>query len=237
MDVKAILNSPAMWLCCSGVMITLLGMAAYFLKMSWSEAKRRNIDKSRLKDGVRAAAITAIGPSLANILIVITLVATIGAPNTWMRSNDVGAPRTELSRAGIYAEMLGESVGSDNFTIDGAAFMLIALSITVVGWMIATMILTPNMGRAITVLEKKYNPKLIKTIMGTSSFGVFCYLLTSNTVGKGSYLYPVAALVGACVVFAINKIFAKNKTVKQLGLGIAILVGVIVAGVLKAVTA
>lgn len=62
--------------------------------------------------------------------------------------------------------------------------------------MIVTLIFTPNMSKAIDVLNRKFNPKLIRTILGTSTFGVFCYLLSSNIIGKMSYYYALAAGIG-----------------------------------------
>lgn len=232
---QEILNSPAMWIVCSVMMVMLLAMVIVFLRMSLKTAKDLNV--SNVRAGIRAAAVTAVGPSLSNVLIILSLVAMVGAPNTWMRVNDVGAPRTELGMAAVYVQQVGQSLGDGTLDVSGISYLLWGMSFSVVGWMIVTLILTPNMGKAIDVLNKKFNPLLIRTILGTSTFGVFCYLLSSNIIGQTSYYYALAAAVGCISILIITKFFKKNKTVMQLSLGIAIVIGVAVTAIAQNILA
>lgn len=231
MTAQEILSSPVMWLICSVMMVFLLAMVIVFLRMALKTA--RNLEIANVRDGIRAAAITAIGPSLSNVLIILSLVAMVGAPNTWMRVNDVGAPRTELGMAAVYVEQVGQSLGDGTLDTYGLSYLLWGMSFSVVGWMIVTLILTPNMSKAIDVLNHKFDPRLIRTILGTSTFGVFCYLLSSNIIGKTSYYYALAAGIGCISILIITKLFKKNKTVMQLSLGIAIVIGVTITAIVE----
>lgn len=235
MNATEVLSSPVMWLVCSIMVIMLLTMVVLYFRMSMKRARELGI--TNVGEGIRAAAITAIGPSLSNVLIIISLVAMVGAPNTWMRVNDVGAPRTELGMAAVYVQQVGQSLGDGTLDMNGLSYLLWGMSFSVVGWMIVTLLLTPNMGKAIDVLNKKFNPLLIRTILGTSTFGVFCYLLCSNIIGKTSYYYALAAACGCVSILIITKLFKKNKTVMQLSLGIAIIIGVVVTAVVQNVLA
>lgn len=235
MNAKEFLSSPVMWLVCSVMVILLLAMVAIYFRMSMKRAKELGIQN--VGDGIRAAAMTAIGPSFANVLIIISLVAMVGAPNTWMRVNDVGAPRTELGMAAVYVQQVGQSLGDGTLDMQGVSYLLWGMSLSVVGWMVVTLLLTPNMGKAIDILNTKVNPALIRTILGTSTFGVFCFLLCSNIIGKTSYYYALAAAVGCVSILVITKLFKKNKTVMQLSLGIAIVIGVVVTAVIQNVLA
>ncbi len=78
------------------------------------EASNLGIEKTGIK-AIRSASVTAIGPSLSPVITLLSLVAVIGAPTTWMRLCDVGAARTELGVISLTSNLSGVEVGSAAF--------------------------------------------------------------------------------------------------------------------------
>ena len=60
-------------------------------------AEKLEMPRERCVAGMRSAMITAIGPAFAPVIVLLALIAVLGAPTAWMRLNDVGAARTELA--------------------------------------------------------------------------------------------------------------------------------------------
>ena len=73
MEFKEIINSPGMWIASSIMIITIIVESAVFLKAGIDEAKRMGIPKERWMAGIRSAAITAVGPSFAPVIIMMAL--------------------------------------------------------------------------------------------------------------------------------------------------------------------
>lgn len=228
MTPEQILRSPGMWIACIITPLILLAMTALYFRLSLKAAKHLGIKS--VKNIVRAAAVTSIGPSFSNILIIVSMVAMLGPAFTLQGSNYAGAPRSKLTLASMCTELIGQTLG-ENLDLTGLSFLLWGIPMGCVGWFIVTLFCTPNMNSAIGFLEYKFDPKLIKMILGCSSLGVFSYLLCNNVIGKPNYYYALASILGCAVVLIINALFKNNKLIVQLGSGIAILVSVIITGI------
>ena len=83
-------------------LIVILGIV--YFKMGLKRAKELGIEKERYIPAIRSAAITSIGPSLSPVIVLLSMIAVVGAPTAWMRLNDVGAARTELSMVAISSD-------------------------------------------------------------------------------------------------------------------------------------
>ena len=103
MDFQAMINSPILWVLSSLMVIASVGQSLVFLRTSIQEAERIGIERQRYRAGMRSAVITAIGPSFSPVITLLSMVAVIGGPTTWMRLCDVGAARTELAVVAIAA--------------------------------------------------------------------------------------------------------------------------------------
>ncbi|MEE3453527.1 DUF5058 family protein [Dialister sp.] len=224
MELKEVVNSPGMWLASSVMIIVVLVQSIIYLRSALKEAKRLNISSDKWKAGMRSAMITAIGPSMSPVIILLALIAVLGAPTAWMRMNDIGAARTELAMVTQATAIIGMDPQSSNFNELGFSYALWGSALNNFGWMFFTFILTPKMGSYVEKLNTKYDVNWIKMLTAGATIGLFAFLLTPRLVSlqPGNW---VAACSSAAVMVFISKVFAKQQRLQELALGIAMLVG------------
>lgn len=227
MELKALINSPGLWIASSVMMIVLIGGCLAYLKLSIKEAKRLEMPKEKIVAGVRSACITTIGPALACVVVLVSFLSIFGAPTAWMRLNDVGAARSELSVTAIASQIVGQVPGEAGFDVTGFTYSLWGMALNNLGWLVVTLVFTSRMGKIVTKLNSKYNPKLVNMVMQGSVFGIFAYMVANNTYSKGS-LNIIAAVVSGISMFVIGKFF-KNPRLQELSLGIAMIIGMVAA--------
>ena len=107
---QAVINSPWMWLACGVMVFIVIAQSVVYLRSAIREADRLGIDAKRRHGAIRSACITSLGPSLSPVIIALSMITIIGAPNTWLYLNNVGAARTELATVAILAAMGGAEV-------------------------------------------------------------------------------------------------------------------------------
>ena len=213
-------NSFDMWIACSFMVIAVVVQAAVFFMTGLKRAKELNIPKEKLVQGCRSAAITAIGPTLSSCIVLLALVAVIGAPSAWMRLNDIGAARTEIAVASMVETVVPEGA---NPTVK-LAYTQWAMGLNNMGWMLVALVLTPSMGTMLNKMNANFNPKAVKMVMHGAALGLFANLLAGGTLGKPvpSWLSAIAAVIGIVFIF---KYFSKNQRLLELSLGIAMVIG------------
>lgn len=232
LKLNEIMNSYGMWIACSFMMLVLIIQSVLFVKASLKESKNLGMDQQKIKEGIRSAMVTSIGPTVAQIVILMSLIAVVGAPNAWMRINDVGAGRSEIAQVSIGASVFGVEPGAAGYGVEAFSYSLWAMALNNVGWMIMALLCAGKMGIMVEKLNTKYDPKWIKLLMKGSVLGVFGYLLTSNIIGKPNY-YILAAVISAIVMLALGKLFGKNQRIQEISLGIAMLCGMLITNAIK----
>ena len=234
MGLKAIMNSWGMWAASSGMVLVLLGQAILFIWMSFAEARRINMSRQVCIKGMRSAMITAVGPSLAPIIILLSAIALLGAPTAWMRLNDIGAARTELAMSNLAAGVYGVDLRSPAFDLKGFSYCLWGMALNNLGFIALAMILTHRMGGILDRLNAKADPKWIKYMLGGLAIALFSFLLTTNMVGtktvKAGNFY--AAITSAIVFLLISRSVKKIRLLQEPALGIAMFAGMLVAAIL-----
>ena len=235
MNLEQIMESPGMWLACSLIIICILVQAIGFVRIGLKGSKSLGMDQSRVKQGIKAAMLTSVGPSLAQVVILVSMLAVLGTPNSFMRINDIGAPRSELTQIGNAAAVYGVEVGTGSFTTEVFTAALWSMAIVNGGWMIVALLSAKKMGTLVDKLNTRFSPKWVKMVMSGSMMGIFAYLL-SNSVYSSSKINGLdltAALTAIVCMMFIKALFRKNKTVQSISLGVAMIIGVIVAGVIN----
>lgn len=227
MELKDIMNSPGLWVGAAVMMAALLGSCVFFLRAGLQRADELGMDKAKITAGARSAAITTIGPALACVVVLLSFLNIFGTPTTWMRLNDVGAARSEVGVSTIAAGLIGQTPGAAGFDAQGFTYSLWGMALNNFGWLFVTLVLTSRMGKIVDGLNSKFNPKLINMAMQGAIFGLFGYLFINATYAKGSAYYTAAA-ASAIAMFLLNK-FVKNQRLQELSLGIAMVVGMVVA--------
>jgi hypothetical protein len=234
MNLKAIINSPGMWIVSSCMVIVVIGQAILFLWAAFSEAKRINMPRERCMKGLRAALITALGPSLGPIIILVSLIAVLGAPTTWMRLNDIGAARTELAMSAMAVKVGGMDLRSPTLDLTGYSYALWGMALNNFGFIAVAVLLTHRMGGVMKRMSQKTDATWIKYLVAGAATGLFAYLLTSNTIAtktiKPGNLY--AAVISGATFLLISKVVYKVRVLQEPALGIAMFVGMVAAALL-----
>lgn len=224
MDYQSVISSPMLWLVSSFLVIISVSQAVVFLRAALKEANTIGIDGAKRKAAIRASCITAIGPSLSPIIMLLSLVAVIGAPTTWMRLCDVGAARTELGVVSLVASFVGVEVGSADFGLQAFSYSLWGMALNNFGWLFVVFILTHKMEGIVDGLYAKYNPAWIKLLMAGATVGLFSYLL-SNQLYTFSITKWVPALISAACMFFCTVALKKNQRMQEVALGLSMLIG------------
>ena len=219
-----LINSPGLWITSGVMVVTSIVQALVFFTTSVKEAKAIGIEKKRYIAGIRSAVITSIGPSFSPVIVLMSMVAVLGGPTTWMRLCDVGAARTELSVVSLAVGLAGTEVGAASFGSTAFSYSLWAMALNNLGWLVVVLLLTHRMSGIVTKMNEKFDPKWVKLLMGGATLGLFAYLLTNQLVGKTSIKW-VAAIISGAIMLTLTTVFKKNQRIQELALGIAMLGG------------
>lgn len=226
MDLKTVMNSPGMWIASSIMVIVVFTQSLIYLRSAFKMAEKMEMPRERCVAGMRSAMITAIGPAFAPVIVLLALIAVLGAPTAWMRLNDVGAARTELAMVTLSAKVIGVDPQSAAFNLKAYTYSLWGMALNNVGWMLVALLFTHRMGTMVTKLNQKYDPKWIKYLMSGASIGLFAFLLSGQLVNaKINNWY--AAFISAASMLLISKIFKKHQRLQELALGISMIVGML----------
>ncbi|MDN5606588.1 DUF5058 family protein [Brevibacterium sp. BDJS002] len=225
-DYLGLANAPVLWILALAVMGVVVVQSLIYMNAVKKNAESAGMSQQEVKSAFRAGGVAAIGPSLSVVLVAIALLPLFGTPPVVVRVGLIGSAATEVASASIAAGTMGSSLGDETFTRGVFIVALMAMSLSGAGWMISTLILTPVFTRSSHKLEK-VNPALMSIIPGAALLAAFA-ALTFRELPK-SPTHVVAILVSA-VVMTICLFLAKTLKqpwLKEWGLGISLLVGLI----------
>lgn len=224
MKFQEMINSPGLWIVSSFLVIISVVQAIVFMKAALKEASNLGIERKGIKAAIRSASVTAIGPSLSPVITLLSLVAVIGAPTTWMRLCDVGAARTELGVISLTSNLSGVEVGSAAFGAEAFSYALWGMALNNLGWLFVVFILGHRMRGIVEKMNMKYNPTWVKKLLTGATVGLFAYLL-SNQIKTFEIPKLTPAIISAIVMLVLTTLFKKNQRLQELSLGIAMLIG------------
>ena len=159
------MNSPMLWVVSSLMVLGILTEAALFTMVCFKNGPKLGVSKEDMIAGMRTAAITAIGPSLAPVITLLALMAVIGGPTGWMRMNDIGAARTELAMCAMAADAAGTSLDASKFTAMGFIFCLWGMALNNSGWIVVGGYGAPSLVKAVDYLNEKCDKAWMKVLM------------------------------------------------------------------------
>ncbi|MEL0679759.1 DUF5058 family protein [Clostridioides difficile] len=224
MKFQEMINSPGLWIVSSFLVIISVVQAIVFMKAALKVASNLGIERKGIKAAIRSASVTAIGPSLSPVITLLSLVAVIGAPTTWMRLCDVGAARTELGVISLTSNLSGVEVGSAAFGAEAFSYALWGMALNNLGWLFVVFILGHRMRGIVEKMNMKYNPTWVKKLLTGATVGLFAYLL-SNQIKTFEIPKLTPAIISAIVMLVLTTLFKKNQRLQELSLGIAMLIG------------
>lgn len=228
MDLKAIMNSPGLWVASGVMMVIVVAQACIYFKMSLKQASEVGISDTVVKDCIRSSIYTSLGPIFAMIIICVSMVALYGAPTTWMRMNDVGAARTELAVGEIAKKSIEMSPGAPGYAEKAFTYGLWGMALNNVGWFVTALLFTKQMGKIVTHLDENYDKNWVRLVMAAAMLGLYGCMLSANVIGKTNY-HIVSAVTAGIVVLVLDKVFGKYKKLQEFSMGIALFVAIFVA--------
>ena len=230
MDYLEIANSPMMWICCAPGVIIVLFEAIKFMKMSWNTGKNMGMDPEILTRGVRAAAISSIGPSLAIVIGMLALIVCIGAPFAWFRLSFVGSVMYELIAANFAAMGVGTKLGAPDFGPLAFSAALWVMPLGALGWMIVGAAFTHKL-EFIRLKLSGGKIAFLPVLTSAAMLGVFAKMGSSQLIaGGGKTLGFIVGLI--CMIGFIKLADAINKKwIKEWSLGFSMLIGMFVAAI------
>ena len=227
MNLQSVMNSPGMWIASSVMVIVVLVQSALFMREGFKAANKLGMPRSECIKGMRAAMITAIGPSLAPVVILLALLAVLGGPTTWMRMNDIGTARTELAMSALATKVYGVEMRSAAFDLKAFSYAIWGMAMNNAGWMLVALIFVKRMNSAIKKMNQKYNPAWVKLIMTGAAIGLFASLWSPALITGGGQF--VAGIVAFVSMYLISKYAGNYPRLQEPALGIARLIGMFTA--------
>jgi hypothetical protein len=229
MDFQTIINNTGMWIASSFMVIAILVQSAIFLKIALKEASNLGIARERTNRAIRSAFITSIGPSVAPVIVLLALIPVLGAPTTWMRMCDIGAPSTELAMSALASQVAGVDIRSTAFGIKAFSYSLWGMALNNLGWLLFVLLFNNRMNQAIILMNKNTSEIMAKHVMTGALFGLMSYLLVSQVYVKNIIRldYVIVAIVSGIAMFLISLIGKRYPIINEPALGLAMVVGLI----------
>lgn len=230
-DYLQVANDPMLWVMCAPVIIMVLIQAYLFGKRAYASSELVGISRNQCTRALRVGAVSAIGPSMAVFVVLVGMMAVVGAPITWMRLDIIGAATTELTATNMGAVAWGAEVGTAEYGIMGFATSVWVMTLNGCGWLLFCGLFTHKLG---WVMDKVTGGSMaIMTIVcGAAVLGTSSYLAVNQAVKSIPNLSAV--LVGAGVMALLQTVVAPRfPKLREWNLGIAMICGMVVATVIK----
>lgn len=221
-----IANDPILWLTATPVVILVAIQAFIFSKYAFKASKVTTLTKEQCMKAIKTGAVSAVGPAISVFVVMLGMMAVVGAPVTWMRLSIIGAAPTELTASTIGAQAMGIEFGSAQYDVTAFASSVWTMALNGCGWLLFCGLFTHKMDK----LQDKVaggNAEMLGNICGAAVLGTASYLVINNS--KAGLDKFVAALVAAGVMIFLTKVSDKMPKLKEYNLGISMVVGMFVA--------
>lgn len=223
-DYLKIANSWPIWVICGLGVVTVAALCVIYMRLVKKNSQFVGISKQEYHHALKTGMVTAIGPSIANVIVVAGMIAVVGAPISWMRLSIIGAASTELTGARVGAEAAGAVLGEAGFTMEALATSWFTMAVNGCGWLLVTVLFTHKMEG----LRQKIGGGDLTwlTVMGCAAcIGIMGDMCAPYLMGWSPQL--VSAVVGALVMLLCIFLSKKAHWIIEYSLGFSIIAGVI----------
>lgn len=228
MDYLQVANSPLLWIACGLCVGLVLFQSALFVRKSLAMSRKLDINDSQVKSAVKSSVTASIGPSLAILAGMVSLLVAMGGPISWFRLSYIGSVAFELMAAGFGAEASGVTLGGPDMNVTAFAAGVWVMTLGSIGWVLFTALATHKLDKFRYVLAggKK---ALLPIVSAGAMCGAFAYLSIDRVFRFDNQ--TTAALVGFGVMVAFMR-YNKGKEkqwIKEWALTISMFIGMIVS--------
>lgn len=226
-EVLSVANEFGLWIAASFVILVAIVQVVLYYRRCMKTGKEIGLTESELKKGFYTGIKTSIGPVMAIFIIMVGLMSVIGGPMAWLRLSIIGAAPTELTAAQLGAEGYGVEFGGAGYNLEAMAVSWWTMTINGVGWLLLVGLVGHKLEGFRDVLAGD-DASWLPVMSAAASLGVFGYLNSGSVLELGGPL--VAVVAGAISMIILIKISENYfKPLKEYSLGIAMVVGMILA--------
>lgn len=236
MDLQAIANAPIFWGCALISVSIVVLLAVRYVMLALKFAPSVGLERAVCAQAFRSGLLAALGPSIAQVVVVLVMIAAVGGPLSWIRLSMIGSAATELVAARTGAAACGVELGGAGYGLDQMAVAWFTMCINGCGWLLMVFFATHRLD---TLGDKigGSDPVWRGIITTTCSIGLYCHLLAPyisklyivDKVTQAARLNPqlVASAGGAVAMAVFIRLGKKYTWIKNYSLGFAIIVGLI----------
>lgn len=225
-EVMEIANGGVIWLFAGMIISIVVFQGLLFIRLASKSSSAVGMTKGEVQSALRTGAISAIGPSLAIMVIAISLITFLGDPLTLMRIGIIGSAPIEALGASIGADAYGTQLGGAGYTAEALTTVVWTLCLGGAGGLFVVAVFTKSFGK----LEKKASSKSkdgkgVILITTAALIGAFSFFAGGESV-KG-YIHLFVAVGAGVSMICMQKLADKRNLVwlKEWSLGLAILAG------------
>lgn len=225
-DYLKVANDPWLWLMCLPVVSVVAIQAIIFSRKAFQAAGSVNLTKQEAKDAFRIGAISAIGPAVAVFVVMLGMMAVVGAPMTWLRLSIIGAAPTELAASTMGAKAMGVEFGGEGYGVLEYANSVWTMTLNGIGWLLFVGLFTHKL-EGLRDKISKGDSRLTGEIGGAAMLGAMAYLVGGHLLAGSGRL--VAALAAGIAMIVLGRLSQKIPKLSEYNLGLAMVVGMIAA--------
>lgn len=228
-------NSFPMWLSVVPVVVAVLSEAFIFTKKAKEAGPLVGLDEKEAKRAFKVGATAAIGPSLGVFIVMLGLMAAIGAPLSWQRLSIIGAAPTELAAANMAAKAQDVTLGAENYGLINYANATWVMALNGGAWLFTSGLFTDKLDK-ISNKVTGGDTKKLGILSVTAMCGAFGYFAVNEFI-KGlapdNHANIAAVVASALSMGLLTEIGKKYPKLNEFNLGISMIIGMIAAIIVK----
>ena len=233
MDLLAIANCWQLWVACGLLVALVLVQAVLYIKLCYKEADAIGFPKKKLAGAVKTGMITAIGPAVAGVVVMVSMMTAVGGPITWQRLSIIGAAQTELAVANMATTAMGVEFGP-NMGMAALTLAFLLMAINGCGWLLMVTLTCGSMEK-VRVKLAGGDEKWLPLLSSGATIGMFANLTAQRMIAGTGAL--AAVIVGYVVQYVLDNFVApKAQWIKGYAVSIALVIGMIVGAVVQPVS-
>lgn len=224
-----VMQDPMMWVMCTPAVLMAVVQAILISKKAMDSGKIVNLSREESMKAFKTGAVAAIGPAMSSMVVMITLMASVGGAFAWLRLCFIGSATTELTAASLGAQALGVELGGEGYDVTAYANSIWACTLNAFGWLFVAGVFTPKLAD----IKKKIagdDPQMLNLISTSAMVGAFSYLSMGQCLA-GPRNLAVFIFSGALMAILIT-VSNKYPKLKEHNLSIVLVCGLAFAAFL-----
>lgn len=223
-----IINSQLLWFICSISVGVVVAQGVSYFRLSRRNATAMGLSDENCRKAFKVGLVTAIGPSLSILIVLVGLMAVLGNPLTWMRGTMIVSAANNLTAARIGADAAGVTFGGADYGTQALFVSWFGIAINGMGSMLGYVVFSGHLDKIRSKIATK-NPRILAFISGAAMTAIYGNLSSAELKSGGPNM--IAWLIAGATMFILFKVAHQFPRLKEYNLGIAMIVGTIAGAV------